>query len=82
VYSIIRDIAHIHKEENEYLRLQHTRTLRHNQKTKRQDQRLRIHRVEGAEIQTKGTGNLFNKTTAKSFPSLCSDTDTHVQEAF
>jgi hypothetical protein len=40
-------------------------------------------RVEGgSEMQTKGRGNLFNKTIAENFPTLCNDIDTHVQEAF
>jgi hypothetical protein len=44
---------------------------------------LRIHRVEeGAEIQTKGTGNLFNEITAENFSTLCNDIDTHVLDAF
>jgi hypothetical protein len=45
--------------------------------------KLRIHEVgEGAEIQTKGIGNLLNGITAESFPNLCNDVDTHVPEAF
>jgi hypothetical protein len=44
---------------------------------------IRIHKVvEGAEIQTKGTGSLFNKIITDNFPTLCNDIDTHVQEAF
>jgi hypothetical protein len=36
---------------------------------------------EGADIQTKGLGNILNKITAENFPTLCNDTDIHVQEA-
>jgi hypothetical protein len=42
---------------------------------------LRIHRVEGAEIETKGLGNLLNEISRK-FPQNFKDIDTHVQEAF
>jgi hypothetical protein len=38
--------------------------------------------VKGAEIQTKGIGNLFNEIIAENFSNLCNDIDTHVQEAF
>jgi predicted DNA-binding helix-hairpin-helix protein len=44
---------------------------------------LRTHRMkEGAEIQTKGMGNLFNEITTKNLPALHNDIDPHVQEAF
>jgi hypothetical protein len=37
--------------------------------------------VEGAEIQTNGTGKLFNEIEAEHYPSLGNDMDTLVQEA-
>jgi hypothetical protein len=44
---------------------------------------LRIHGVEkGAEIQTKGIGNLLNEIITENFPDLCNDMDIHIQEAF
>jgi TolA-binding protein len=43
---------------------------------------LRIHRMRGAEIQTKGIGNLFNEIITENSPNLCSNVDIHVQEAF
>jgi hypothetical protein len=40
---------------------------------------IRIHGVEeGAEIQTKGIGNLFNDIIAEIFPDLCNDVDTNM----
>jgi hypothetical protein len=47
-------------EKNEFLLLQHTGTLGHDQKTK-----LKLHRVEGAKVQTKAIGNLFNEMIAE-----------------
>jgi hypothetical protein len=39
---------------------------------------LRIHRVQkGAEIQTKGIGNLFNEIIAENFPNVCNNIDSH-----
>jgi hypothetical protein len=44
---------------------------------------LRIHSVEeGAEIQNKGMGNIFNKIIAENFPNLCNYIDTHVEKSF
>jgi hypothetical protein len=36
----------------------------------------------GAEIQTKGMGNLFNEPIAKNFPNLNGEIHTQVMEAF
>jgi hypothetical protein len=35
---------------------------------------------EGAEIQTKGIGNLLNEIIAENFPTLCNSIDSYVQE--
>jgi hypothetical protein len=40
---------------------------------------LRIHSEEGAEIQIKGIGKLFNIIIAENFPTLC-NTDTNLQK--
>jgi hypothetical protein len=35
-----------------------------------------------SEIQTKGTGNVFNEMKAENYPNICNNIETHVQEAF
>jgi hypothetical protein len=74
----IEELLHaITMEKNECTRMQHTRTL------VIKILNLRIPGMEeGAEIQTKGIGNLFNKIIAENSPNLCYHVDTHVREAF
>jgi hypothetical protein len=44
---------------------------------------LRFYQVaEGAETQTKSTGNLFNDRIAENLSNLCNEIDAHVQKAF
>jgi hypothetical protein len=73
---MIEDLMHVnHKEKNSYSLLQHTITW--------EMFKSQTHGVEiGAEIQTKGIGNIFNEISAKNFQNLCNDLDTHVHEAF
>jgi TolA-binding protein len=67
--------ANNHKEKHEYY-IQELWDM-----NKRQN--LRIHGVEeGAEIQTKGIGNLANEIIVDNFPNLCNNVDIHVQETF
>jgi hypothetical protein len=37
---------------------------------------------DGAEIQNKDIGNIFNEIIAENFPNLCNNTDTHIQKEF